>query len=142
MTINPVLRHFDEVAQRFDDIYSAEKGWPQRIVDCLFRQVVHRRFRLALELCGGVGGKRILDIGCGSGRYSVEMARRGADVLGIDFSTKMLDLARRAAAAAEVAERCKFINEDFLTWREPHHFEICLGLGTASLLLEPDQLHP
>ena len=137
MTGNPVLRHFDGVAQRFDDIYSRDKGWPQRLVDRLFRQVVHRRFELALELCGGAEGKRVLDIGCGSGRYSVEMARRGAEVLGIDFSPRMLDLATQAAAAAGVGERCNFINEDFLTWREPHHFEICLGIGFFDYVEKP-----
>ena len=137
MTGNPVLRHFDRVAQRFDDIYSGEKGWPQRVVDRLFRQVVHRRFELALELCGSVEGKRLLDIGCGSGRYSVEMARRGAEVVGIDFSTSMLDLARQAAAAAQVGHRCEFINEDFLAWCEPHHFEICLGIGFFDYVKRP-----
>ena len=40
---------------------------------------------------GGVGGKRVLDVGCGGGILSEAMARRGArEVLGIDLATKPL----------------------------------------------------
>lgn len=40
-------------------------------------------------------GARILDAGCGTGAFSVEAARRGADVIGIDLSPKLLAAARR-----------------------------------------------
>ena len=136
---DPVRRHFDAVAKRFDAIYVEDKGWPQRIVDRLFRQVVHRRFELAMDLSGEVEGSRILDIGCGSGRYSVEMARRGAEVVGIDFAPRMLELAREAAMVAGVAGRCDFVNEDFLAWREPHHFHICLGIGFFDYVEKPGE---
>lgn len=45
--------------------------------------------------CGEVGGKRLLDVGCGSGYFAREMARRGAVVTGIDISPRMIDHARR-----------------------------------------------
>ena len=38
-------------------------------------------------------GRRILDAGCGTGAFSIEAARRGADVLAIDISPKLVDLA-------------------------------------------------
>lgn len=132
-----VGRHFDAVAQRFDDIYRTDKGWPQRVIDCLFRQVLHRRFELSLELIGDASGKRVLDIGCGSGRYSVELARRGAQVVGIDLAPKMLELARRAAAEAGVAARCEFVEAEFLSWREPGHFDTCLGIGFFDYVEQP-----
>ena len=47
-------------------------------------------------------GDRVLDVGCGAGRHSVELARRGCQVTGIDISTGMLDEARKAAAAIDV----------------------------------------
>jgi cyclopropane fatty-acyl-phospholipid synthase-like methyltransferase len=124
-----VQRHFEAQAERFDAIYEEEKGLPQKVVDRLFHQVIHRRFELALALCGDVSGKRVLDVGCGSGRYAVEFARRGADVVGIDFATPMLDVAREAAIRAGVEKTCRFETGNFLEWCEPHHFEICLGIG-------------
>jgi magnesium-protoporphyrin O-methyltransferase len=42
-------------------------------------------------------GRRILDAGCGTGALAVEMARRGADVVAIDLSPTLVDLARERA---------------------------------------------
>jgi 2-polyprenyl-3-methyl-5-hydroxy-6-metoxy-1,4-benzoquinol methylase len=42
-------------------------------------------------------GARILDIACGHGRHSLELARRGFDVTGIDLSPRSIALAREAA---------------------------------------------
>jgi magnesium-protoporphyrin O-methyltransferase len=39
-------------------------------------------------------GARVLDAGCGTGALAVELARRGADVLGVDLSPTLVDLAR------------------------------------------------
>jgi 2-polyprenyl-3-methyl-5-hydroxy-6-metoxy-1,4-benzoquinol methylase len=46
--------------------------------------------------------KRILDIGCGTGRHAVELAKRGYRVTGFDLSEGQLRLAREKAAAAGV----------------------------------------
>ncbi len=53
--------------------------------------------RLILELVGDVGGRKVLDIGCGDGDFAVELARRGALVTGIDASPEMIGAARRRA---------------------------------------------
>jgi 2-polyprenyl-3-methyl-5-hydroxy-6-metoxy-1,4-benzoquinol methylase len=42
-----------------------------------------------------VRGLEILDVGCGTGRISYYLANRGAVVLGVDFSAKMIELAQR-----------------------------------------------
>ena len=39
----------------------------------------------------------VLDLGCGTGRMTLELARRSYDMTGIDFSPEMLDIARSAA---------------------------------------------
>lgn len=46
--------------------------------------------------------KRILDIGCGTGRHAIELTRRGYRVTGFDLSEGQLRLAREKAAAAGV----------------------------------------
>jgi SAM-dependent methyltransferase len=53
-----------------------------------------------------IGGDRsveILDIGCGTGRHAIELARRGYRVTGIDLSPSQIKRARAKAAAAGVA---------------------------------------
>ncbi len=129
--------YFDRQAQRFDAIYAEDKRLSQKLVDGLFRRVVHRRFELTFDLCGDLAGKRVLDIGCGSGRYSVECARRGAEVVGLDFAPAMIEMARSAADVAGVASRCRFINADFLSCCELNHYEICLAIGFFDYVEDP-----
>lgn len=49
----------------------------------------------------GLQGKRVLDIGCGGGILSDSMARKGAQVIGIDLSTKALRVAQLHALEAQ-----------------------------------------
>jgi len=48
----------------------------------------------AFYLLGNVQGKIVLDLGCGSGENLVPLAKRGADVIGIDISPDLVQLAR------------------------------------------------
>jgi magnesium-protoporphyrin O-methyltransferase len=41
-------------------------------------------------------GARVLDAGCGTGAFSIEAARRGADVVGVDLSPKLVKVAMKA----------------------------------------------
>jgi SAM-dependent methyltransferase len=56
-----------------------------------------------LDLLGDVAGLRVLDAGCGPGLYAEELLVRGAEVVGFDASTAMVDLARaRVGDRAEI----------------------------------------
>ncbi len=48
-----------------------------------------------LELLAPQPGERILDIGCGTGQLTADIARSGASVIGLDYSDDMLSDARR-----------------------------------------------
>ncbi len=56
----------------------------------------------AILALGDVNGKRILEVGAGSGRDSIELARRGAKVTVIDYVRSSLDVVAHNAAAAGV----------------------------------------
>jgi len=53
-------------------------------------------------------GKKILDVGCGTGRHAIRMAEAGAEVTGIDFSSNMLEVAKRKSAGLNI----KFVKAD------------------------------
>src|SRR5919199_1527942 len=53
-----------------------------------------------VAMCGEVAGLRLLDVGCGSGYFAREMARRGARVTGVDLAPRMIEHARREEAAS------------------------------------------
>jgi demethylmenaquinone methyltransferase/2-methoxy-6-polyprenyl-1,4-benzoquinol methylase len=60
---------------------------------------MHHRWRSRAADLASVGpGSRALDVATGTGDLAVELASRGADVVGMDFSSEMLALARRKAA--------------------------------------------
>jgi len=60
---------------------------------------------------GDVNARAILDVGCGTGRHAIELAKAGAQVTGIDFSAGMLEKAR----AKPGAEAVRFIHQDAAT---------------------------
>ncbi len=79
-------------------------------------------------------GARVLDVGCGPGRHSLALARRGIDVVGIDRSAAFLDLARAAAEAEHLD--VEFVETDVRTLTDDQHFDvaICLCQGGFGLL--------
>lgn len=54
----------------------------------------HLEFPATTSLVPGVAGHRVLDVGCGTGRYAEWLVDRGADVVGVDVSTEMIAQAR------------------------------------------------
>ncbi len=61
-------------------------------------------------------GMRLLDAGCGVGQLSVEAARRGAEVLGVDISPNLLEVARKRMPR-DVAGQVRFVAGDMLDGR-------------------------
>lgn len=59
---------------------------------------------------------RALDLGCGTGRWSVELDRRGWEVVGVDVAPKAVEAARRRAAAEGVD--VEFVEGDVTALRE------------------------
>lgn len=58
-----------------------------------------------LGLLGPLAGTRVLDVACGHGRTTRELARRGADVVGVDISGNLIQMAREAEEAQPVGIR-------------------------------------
>lgn len=59
---------------------------------------MHHRWRSRAADLARVGpGSRVLDVATGTGDLAVELASRGAEVVGVDFSERMLELARQKA---------------------------------------------
>ncbi len=72
------------------------------------------RNTLLAWLPGDLRGRRLLDAGCGTGALAVEAARRGADVLAIDLSTKLVKLAQERLPSEIGAGRVEFRVGDML----------------------------
>jgi SAM-dependent methyltransferase len=72
---------------------------------------VARYLRPFLDATAIEPGMDVLDVGCGNGLTTREAARRAASATGVDLSTRMLDIARRRAAADGLAN-VSFVQAD------------------------------
>ena len=54
-------------------------------------------------------GRRILDVGCGTGGVALACAARGAFVVGVDFNAGMLEVARQKAASSDLAAQVSWL---------------------------------
>lgn len=134
---NNVSTYWHDQAKTFDSIYLDESKVARKINE-LFRRAMYDRFHIALAESGDVKGKTVLDIGCGSGHYEVEYAKRGAAaVTGIDFAPAMLDLARRLTEREGVADRCTFLQGDFTTHPFQEKFDVVLAIGVFDYVADP-----
>ena len=87
-------------------------------------------------------GARLLDITCGPGLYALEFARRGVEVVGIDFSPASVRYAREQASAAGLDALCRFVEADVRTELSRHAgegYDAALFLyGQLAVFLRPE----
>ncbi len=83
--------------------------------------------------------KRILDVGCGNGRHTLELARRGYVVVGIDLSESMLTQGRRIAKAENLNVDLIQFDARELKYQKEFDAAIMLCEGAFSLM-EEDQM--
>jgi ubiquinone biosynthesis O-methyltransferase len=81
---------FDAIADSYDRWYEDSKG---SFIDKVETDLAFKLFKVEK-------GMNILDIGCGTGNFSIKLAEMGCKVTGIDISDKMLDIARKKTEKA------------------------------------------
>jgi 2-polyprenyl-3-methyl-5-hydroxy-6-metoxy-1,4-benzoquinol methylase len=106
-----------------------------------YNRAIHWCQHLALRRWLRVSpGARVLDVGCGIGRWSCRLAARGATVTGVDLSPTMIVQACRRAAAQGVAARCRFLAQDLAALEVDGQFDLILGVTVLQHILEPAAL--
>ncbi len=109
------LAKFSELAHRWWDPHSEFK--PLHQINPLRLDWIAQQAELA--------GKAVLDVGCGGGILSDAMARKGAQVLGIDLSVKALKVAQLHALEAQTPNvSYREISAEALAVERPGHFDV------------------
>jgi ubiquinone/menaquinone biosynthesis C-methylase UbiE len=85
-------------------------------------------------------GTRVLDVGCGVGRWSTLLAGRGGIVTGADLSPTMIAEARRRAELQSVSTRTRFIVQDLAHLDAGGPFDLILGVTVLQHILDPELL--
>lgn len=130
-------KYFDQVPKQWDAFYAHENRM-MYLINKLLRKALYQRYQLTFEHCGDLNGATVLDIGCGTGRYSIECAKRGArHVKGIDFAPQMIEFSKNIAKQMNVDNTCEFICADFLNYSFVESFDIVLALGFFDYIKDP-----
>ncbi len=82
-------------------------------------------------------GTKIADYGCGPGLYATRLARRQADVTGVDFSKNSIEYAREAASAQGLSIR--YVNQNYLEFEIDDRFQLIMMIMCDFCALSPDQ---
>ena len=123
---------FAGIASRYDELRPVDDNWWDVYA--------------LVERVAGLGGRRVLDVGCGTGRLSVALAERaGAEVWGIDRSPEMLAQAKAKAppgvdfrvAQAEALPFDDGAFERVVFWLAAHLFDRPRAFAEARRVLEP-----
>ena len=85
-------------------------------------------------------GKRILDAGCGTGAFAIAVAARGAEVVAIDLSPTLIDLARERAAGHQGPGTVTFLSGDMLN-PELGSFDHVVAMDSLIHYRAPDVVH-
>ena len=119
----------DDIAEEYDDKRFSRGG-----------QLIDRREKAAvLEAITPLEDRDVLEIACGTGRFTVMLADRGADVVGLDISAAMLQRGREKAQRAGVSDRLEFLRGDAGRLPFPDdHFDTVVAMRFFHLADDPE----
>ncbi|MFQ5963558.1 MAG: class I SAM-dependent methyltransferase [Candidatus Scalinduaceae bacterium] len=131
-------KFWDSENRAFDSIYTHKKSKFQVLLDKIFRKDMYQRFEFTIENSKPIKGKTFLDVGCGTGLYSVEFAKRAAEhVVGLDISENMIHSSQKYARDNNVVKSCDFFQTDLLEFKTNSKFDVTIGIGLFDYIKEP-----
>jgi len=116
-----------DAAQDYDSWFQTPFG---RYADLLEKELMFR-------FIGDVKGKKVLDFGCGTGNFSVELAKRGAKVTGVDISSELLKTAKNKARENKL--RIKFVKSEIEKFKSKEKFDIITSVAACEFIKDPKQ---
>src|SRR5882762_2476039 len=94
-----IQQYFEREAGDFDASYDSSKNIKDVVRRASYfynKKPLENRLKALLGLVGEAGvNTTILEVGCGPGVYSIQLAGRGATVSAVDYSESMIELARQ-----------------------------------------------
>jgi 2-polyprenyl-3-methyl-5-hydroxy-6-metoxy-1,4-benzoquinol methylase len=130
--------YWNNEADAFSRIYSHRKSKLSNMLDSVFRKDMYDRYVFTIKNCEPIQGRTFLDVGCGNGLYSLELARKGAKkVVGIDIAEVMIGLCKDAAEKEHLDDRCLFEQTDLLEYEGKSKFDVSFGIGLFDYISDP-----
>lgn len=130
--------YWDKEVAAFDAIYSHDKGFLGNLADRLLRWDMYKRFEYTMANSEPIERRTFLDVGCGTGRYSLEYARRKARlVVGLDISTEMVKTCTERAKSLGFSGCTRFVHGHLLGLEPDELFDVTIGIGLFDYIKDP-----
>jgi len=137
LPVSGPVRYWEERARRFAGSGAGLAAVCSYGMPLHYNGLIHLTQRLALAPWLRVPpGTRVLDVGCGVGRWSRLLAARGAQVTGIDLSPTMIAQAQRRARLQGLHGNCRFLVQDLAALETGEKFDLVLGVTVLQHILE------
>ena len=131
-------KYWNNEADAFQRIYTHRKSILSNWLDNVFRKDMYERFVFTIKNCEPIRDRTFLDVGCGNGLYSFELARKGArKVLGLDISEVMIGLCKAASEQENLNDRTEFVQTDLLAYSSNERFDVSFGIGLFDYISDP-----
>lgn len=98
------------------------------------------RLRFIEQACGGLKGKRALDVGCGGGILTESLAAKGAQATGIDMAEAALEVARQHAAKSGLKVDYRASPAESLAAESPGAFDVVCCLEMLEHVPDPSSV--
>lgn len=118
---------FDQFYRDYDSWYHTKIG---AFVDTIETET-------AFRLLQPQNGEKILDLGCGTGNFSLKLSKMGCQVTGVDISRNMLNLAREKASRLSSSARFLEMNGYQLQF-EDQSFDSVLSMAAFEFISQPE----
>jgi len=123
---------------KFSDL--AHRWWDPESEFRPLHQINPLRLEWINSLCP-LQGRKVLDIGCGGGILSDSMARKGAEVLGIDLSTKALRVAQMHALESQTPNiNYREVSAEDLAAQEPGTYDVVTCMEMLEHVPDPSSV--
>jgi 2-polyprenyl-3-methyl-5-hydroxy-6-metoxy-1,4-benzoquinol methylase len=136
LTDDKTHEYFNREAKDFDASYRnprSIKDFLRRISYFYNKKAIEGRLEALLSLIDmDIEGKKILEVGCGPGIYSIRLAQQGAIVTAIDYSQTMLDIASANAITSNVS--IHFVLGDFFDFHSDDKFDYVFATGVIDYI--------
>lgn len=124
------MQWYEKLFENYADQYDREPFTHGTLGECDF---IERELNYNKSL-------KIVDIGCGTGRHAIELAKRGYSVTGIDLSEAQLKKAREKAEQANV--KVEFLRYDARNLPFENQFDAAIMICEGAFpLMETDEMN-
>src|SRR4029077_19125794 len=106
-------------------------GFPPETAQMPWADRTEAEVNRAIAMLRPEGGERVLDLACGIGRHSLELRRRGFEVVGVDISAELLEMAERDARGQSL--EVSFVQADLRELDFRDEFDLVLSLNDGAV---------